>query len=694
MLFSVPIFAAGERTRDDMALLLERLHHKSDGSVDDDMSLLDLQTGKFSDINYYDISWSYWQPIKHLERICHFTEAYINPRHKYYNSPHLFHIISKGLEFWNDASPQCNNWWFNAILVPQQIGLILINLDREGHSEISNTLKAGLLDKMRCNITDLQGYTGANLADIAIHWIYRACITNNESDLKYAIGFVAKALNHSATDGITPDNCFFQHGKQLYIGAYGVRFLESMTKIAYLLRDTQYALSPDDLTNLFNFARNTCFRSIRGKNFSYNVIGRNISRKGGLDMSQRIIQVSQWLIELDPSNKTEYQSVIKRLLREVPASYMLETVHTHYFLSDYTLHTSPVYTFDVRLSSNHTKKCEMLNDENLLGYFLSEGSCCLQVTGNEYDNIFPVWNWTRIPGVTAPQIKSIPPVANNLYGGSDIAGGVSDSILGCTAFVYTDTLLHVDAKKSWFFFDKEIVCLGSGICSNSECEVETSINQCVDNEKKPVSYKLGDNKSNFYTIPFTTKIQNPSWILTNNVGYVFLEPLDVILEKKKQVGNWNQINHAYDKTLVEKNVLYIGVDHGIKPYDGTYSYRIIPKIESEDALEDYLSSSRLLILEKSQLIHAVYDSKADIMQVVFFGSGFLSHNDLESIADRPCALIIKGTKKQIRPTIHLASLLKSEKSGSARLSSLSLNKQIKMDFSKESQSGKTYKYNF
>ena len=57
-----------------------------------------------------------------------------------------------------------------------------------------------------------------------------------------------------------------------------------------------------------------------------------------------------------------------------------------------------------------------------------------------------------------------------------IRGGVSDSIYGATAYAYMDTNPEVNtgAKKSWYFFDNEVVCLGAGIQSTSTYPVHHS----------------------------------------------------------------------------------------------------------------------------------------------------------------------------------------------------------------------------
>lgn len=70
------------------------------------------------------------------------------------------------------------------------------------------------------------------------------------------------------------------------------------------------------------------------------------------------------------------------------------------------------------------------------GNFVSDGSNAIVKTGDEYFNIFPAWNWTRIPGTTAPQMPDVPlgKNARKLRGTSQLAGGVNDSLYGATTY--------------------------------------------------------------------------------------------------------------------------------------------------------------------------------------------------------------------------------------------------------------------
>ena len=60
-------------------------------------------------------------------------------------------------------------------------------------------------------------WTGANMTDIALHWIYRACLTADEDLLKTAIDYSYSTVKYTTAEGFQYDNSYFQHGVQLYI---------------------------------------------------------------------------------------------------------------------------------------------------------------------------------------------------------------------------------------------------------------------------------------------------------------------------------------------------------------------------------------------------------------------------------------------------------------------------------------------
>ena len=85
----------------------------------------------------------------------------------------------------------------------------------------------------------------------------------------------------------------------------------------------------------------------------------------------------------------------------------------------------------------------------------------------------PIWEWDKIPGVTSRDFKTDQQMTVQWgeSGSTEFVGGVSDGKYGAT--VYDMNYNDVKAKKSYFFFDDEVVCLGAGI--NSEAAENVTI---------------------------------------------------------------------------------------------------------------------------------------------------------------------------------------------------------------------------
>lgn len=69
---------------------------------------------------------------------------------------------------------------------------------------------------------------------------------------------------------------------------------------------------------------------------------------------------------------------------------------------------------------------------------MSDGATNIRVNGNEYADIFPVWEWDRIPGTTLPAGEKRNPVDWGSKGTCTFTGGVSDGKYGVMTFKMDD----------------------------------------------------------------------------------------------------------------------------------------------------------------------------------------------------------------------------------------------------------------
>jgi hypothetical protein len=92
----------------------------------------------------------------------------------------------------------------------------------------------------------------------------------------------------------------------------------------------------------------------------------------------------------------------------MPAGGIVAAVgHRHFWKSDYSVLrraasvTQPLsssFMVSVRMVSSRTLNTECGNEEGKQGENLADGVTTVYVTGREFENIFPVWNWRLIPG--------------------------------------------------------------------------------------------------------------------------------------------------------------------------------------------------------------------------------------------------------------------------------------------------------
>lgn len=643
---------APDQRNNDYEMFMEKIRNTTikNPSIDKNLALFQ-ENGSFSDIDYNDTQMTNWTPIKHIERLSDFVYAYTNEKNKYYQNEDLYQKIVKGLEYWYDVDSESDNWWHNQISEPQKLGVLLIQM-RIGKKQIPQELETKILKRIQETGGDPAKWTGANRTDIALHWIYRSCLTQNEADLKTAIDNVFNPVVYTTEEGFQHDNSYFQHGEQLYIGGYGDEILKGVTQVASYALGTQYQLDKEKVELLSKFMRETYYRAVRGQNMSFDVVGRSVSRPGLLN-KRTTATYAKRMIDIDPTHADEYKAIIARLNRKQPADYQVTASHTHYFRGDYSLHVRPQYNFDVRLASTRTKKCEYGNKENLKTYFMSDGCTNITQTGDEYFNIFPVWNWCHIPGTTAPQLEKVPmdPKAWGVLGTSIYAGGVSDSIYGATAYAYMDTNPEVNtgAKKSWYFFDNEVVCLGAGIQSTSTYPVHTTVNQCF--LKGGILVDKGDKEETLANGSHT--LQAPQWVLHDKIGYFFPQKEEVFLTAQTQSGRWYDINTSKSKKEEKMDVFTLGINHGVGPKDGSYAYIVVPGKTSAQEMKAYQKKNAIEILSNNPKIQAVRNTKLNVWMVTFFEAGTFTHKELSVTVDKPCILMIKDITSK-SANLHIA----------------------------------------
>ncbi|QQT26120.1 polysaccharide lyase family 8 super-sandwich domain-containing protein [Sphingobacterium spiritivorum] len=666
LLFTVCLyFHAQAQTEDIYQTILQRVHDEQvsavkdiselDRKVKNSLSTLNHDNGKWEEFDYTDHKRINpgWMPV--LERIRTMTLAYSHPQSSYYRNKDLWYAVHKSLTYFTNHKPlpYCDNWYQQGITRPQSLSLSLINM-KFGAKPLEKSVEKSTLAAI-CKDTSVTSNGrnnpmhkfnfGANKAQIAMGWIYMGALLRNKIVLETGVRETYAPIEYTEGEGMQYDLSYDMHYGYLYNGAYGTEFMHSVIKAASYTADTEYALKGEKLTLFREFILESIFGVIRGKWIDWNVLGRGISRIGATqrDYSSDLFRLEK----IDPQGKEQYEIIRKRMTGEEDVSFGIKPQHKHYWNTDYTVHSRPSYFLSIHAVSNRNYAQEIGNQENIKGFWGASGTLNLQLDGPEYYNIFPLWKWTKLPGTTLPDTLPIPvnkaPGEGDRRGTHAFSGGVSDGLYGATAYV-VDEDLHTSAKKAWFMFDEEIVCLGAGIRSSLSYPVHTILNQtfhneegfyiCADHEVHPFSMNSNFNAGNHI-----------NWVLHNRVGYIFPNAGNVNLSVENRKSDWSEIRHTGEKNnkkVEDKNVFQLTLEHSVRPKNATYAYIMVPGIREPADMKNYLLKDNISILANDDEKQAVFHKGLHIWQIVFYKTTEPFSNDqLKLGSDIPAVIMLR-----------------------------------------------------
>ena len=624
--------------KDDYELVLQRVRQQLyDASPVETLeknatSLMKLMTpdGKWPHIDYECYFRTNWEPQDHLNRVRRMLTAYTCPESTLYGNQVLYRAIDRALRTWDEYKPTSFNWWYNDISAPKIMADILA-LHEAALVKVSPNIIQGLMDMMAKS--DPREWTGANKQDIAMHHMIRGCVLKNDSIVSTNVSEFFQPVCITDFEGIREDMSYQQHNNQLYIGGYGTVFVNNISLIAPLFVGTKFALNEEQTKLFSDFVRNTYLNVFRSRYMDFGVCGRSVSRKKTLDLGE-YTQLFTKMKQLDPANAAEYEAAARRFATK-DATYGRTNRNKLYWLSDYMLHNRKRYDFSVRAVSNRTCRSESGNGENQWGTYVSEGATNIRVNGDEYVDIFAVWEWDKIPGTTTPAGEVENHNEWGVDGVAEFVGGVSDGMYGVMAYAMND--YDTQANKGWFMFDNEIVCLGAGIASATDREVNTSINQChlVGDVYTITGGQLGKVAPGSH---LQTNYQG--WIWHNKVGYYFPENVALNLKNGNQSGKWSKINFNQSGETETLPVFNMWTTHGVKPQDGKYAYMVLPGIASPASLAAY-NVNVIRTDSHTAGLQAVTHTKLGITQAIFFEAGELNCGDYMIKAEKPCVVMLK-----------------------------------------------------
>lgn len=567
------------------------------------------EDGSWPDINYADKSNSSWLPKLHALRFQVMAKSYKTPTSHYYQSKELSAALHRSMNFWFREKLVCPNWWFNDIGIPMYMGPGFLLLK----DELSAAEKAGAMRVMNRKVYKA---TGQNKVWDAGNAIMYALLSDNLPLAISSHDSIVSEIYITTQEGIQPDYSYHQHGPQLQFGNYGLAYISSMAYWAKIFAGTPLAFTDAAMKCL----RDYLLRGIQWPVWKGNMDAGACARQ----VFQHVQKSKPYVLSVAVSNMNGadpvYENQFSRFIEENflhPEAGNTLTGHKYFWRSEYGIQRTASWYASVRMNSRRTKGVEMTNRENLQGFYAADGVMSILVDGDEYDDIFPFWNWRRLPGLTAQD--SVAATVDYSQNRSDFTGGVSDDSAGAEAMI----LKHdgLTAYKSYFFIDGVITCLGAGISGTNNFPVFTTLNQPL--LKGPVTY-LGPNNTSEKILGDGTELvtDNIKAVYHNSVGYCLLQPAKLHISNKLQKGNWASIADFYKDIPDSGKVFNLFIEHGYKPEEATYAYCILPGIAKTE-LSRFARQPFIQVLSNTIQCQAVSDKAGAVCQAVFYAPGSL-----------------------------------------------------------------------
>jgi chondroitin AC lyase len=568
-------------------------------------------------------------PQTHVLWMMLLAEGLSQPRSRNYESSQVAQTLVLALRYWLGSTHGTGNWWWHRIGSPRWLSRVLVL----ARGYIPNDL----MDKAMGVFAEAgkDAPWGAPMKDMA-----QAAVWSGETMLIHGIlmGDAARMMAGTRMlesvmsvqagngEGLQRDWSFHQAGPALYSGGSGYHFSVDVSRMAWQLSDTRFALDPALVDNLRLFLLEHQQWIVRGQTYDPGVLGREIARPGR--SARLLVDACDNLLRIPAlMDDEELRAMRDRLLEPVGHSVSPLMGSRVYWKSDYLVHHRQEFFVSVRMHSTRLRNTEVpRNLEGISSHHMADGALFIMCNGREYDRVFPAWNWRRIPGTTAVQSEGpldMTKVARK--GESAFAGGATDGRNSCAGYrLWRDGL---SAAKSWFLVDDMVLCLGSGVSDKSGRTVATAIDQC-----RMVGDAIAGGNGKQILAYRAHTLNNPGWLWHDHVGYVFLEPVRVGVDPGPRPGDWGVCNGQRAGQTETVCMFDAWIDHGVHPTDAGYAYVVMPGATADD-LDRFAVTPGAVVLRKDRQAHAVFVGRKSLFMAVCF---------------EPCAVQVPGLAGSVR----------------------------------------------
>ncbi|WP_217162476.1 polysaccharide lyase 8 family protein [Streptomyces sp. AC512_CC834] len=554
-------------------------------------------------------------------RLWTMTEAYVQEGTGSTGDPALLTDILRGLDHlsatvYNPATTRYGNWWEWQIGSPRLLTDITAALyNHLGADRVAAACAAVdhfVPDSMLGDYTGTS--TGANRVDLCRSVALRGILGRAPAKLALARDALSPVFPYvTKGDGLYADGSFVQHTWVAYSGTYGQVMLDGLGRLFTLLAGSEWEVTDPGRQIILDSVERAYAPLIHDGLAMDTVNGRAISRgylksddlhvmrsdhfhgqqliaamavlAGGASDAERerwYARIKGW-IERDTVTPllTAPQFPVADLARlhaiaDAPGEAAPEPTGHHLFAAmDRAVHRRPAFTAALAMASDRIAHYECGNGENPRGWHTGAGMLLWWANGSAPDRadradqytdwFWPTVDWYRLPGTTV-STKRLADRAGGEWGEPkpDVrwVGGTTDGEYAAVGQHLKGLGSTLEARKSWFFLDDAVACLGAGITCADGVPVET----VVDNRN------LGEGGEHTPALA-----RGRHWAhLEGHGGWIVPEGGELRTLREDRTGSWSDINTTSTTERRTRRLQTLWLDHGTDPTDAGYVYVLMP----------------------------------------------------------------------------------------------------------------------
>jgi chondroitin-sulfate-ABC endolyase/exolyase len=322
---------------------------------------------------------------------------------------------------------------------------------------------------------------------------------------------------------------------------------------------------------------------------------------------------------------------------------------------------------------------EIYATENRYGRYQSYGSLVIVYPGdrdaNGFDNT--KWDWNHNPGTTTKLLSWSELIAPNVrideYSDKNFAGslqfnlqnkGFLDNVFGTYGMFAMDfqekqgsgfgtstaTETHDPTftfKKSNFYFDDMIICLGSDI--NNTDSTHNTVTTLYQNSTNPSNVTVNNSIYSTTGITSTYSESNDNWVLDNfGTGfYIVKESGELNIQRKDQeTPSHDQTDPTVLNPIAQAAIGYM--NHGVAPSNEGYEYVVLPNTNASAMQSLATSFSNPLtkpfeVLNKDNSSHIIKHNGTGIYGLALFEANSTIPGNTNIISNEyPCLLMYES----------------------------------------------------